>query len=116
MKLHEAGQALIESIAVLSFVSVLFIGVASAVYLIYAKQVSGFAMQKSLLCLERVNISRRACKKTLDSHVNNFLFLNKKIKTSLQRASSKNKASVSFTFVKKEFNWPKTLIKDRAIY
>ncbi|MGH1468535.1 MAG: hypothetical protein ACRBBP_06610 [Bdellovibrionales bacterium] len=113
---REAGQALIESIAVLSFTGILFIGISSAAYSIYAKQAAGFSMQKSLLCLERVNVKPHTCKRAFKAQINNFLFLNKNLSLSLKRLSSSNKASISFVFMKKKFNWSKKLVKNKESY
>ncbi len=73
-------------------------------------------MQKSLLCLETVTTEKRTCKRKLTSQVQRFLFLNKNTSVSLKKFTTKNIASVKFTFLKNNFNWSQELIKNKDLY
>ncbi len=107
------GQATLEALLTLKVILLLFMGSSCIVYLIYAKYISEFYMQKSLLCLESLNSSNYKCKNNLTHQLKRLLFFQKNISVKLSLKGSINKVKVKSSFFGKDFIWSQKLQKQK---
>lgn len=111
MRLKQTGQATIEALCTAAFIATLLTASTSISYLLYAKQVSDFSLQKSLLCLE-TSKSTSSCKRTLETRLKQLLLFSPVKNIYLKRKTHENYASVSFNFINKTVTWSQKIKKD----
>jgi hypothetical protein len=105
-----SGQYTLETVVLIKAFLIIIVAALSALYFLYAKQMTLFALHKNNLCMEQYKKTKNQCDRELKAFLKSTIFFKKNIQVSSQNGRFKNTSTADVTFLNFKIKASKTLM------